>query len=99
MEQILESARHKTNCIDSKWEMEAQSTIGWELLLKGMVTKEWKPVMEHLAPDRNWEDVMRKVVVSLWKTWLFMWHQRNSTIDYNARYCNQVHDDNNQLSL
>ena len=56
LEQTLDSARHKTNCKDSKWEMEVQSTIGWELLLKGMVTNDWKSVMEHLSPNRNWED-------------------------------------------
>ena len=42
---------------------------------------------------------MSTVIVSIWKTWLVMWHQRNSTIDYNARYCTQVQDNNNQLSL
>jgi hypothetical protein len=79
--------------------MDAQSANGWELLLKGMVTKEWKPVMEHLPPDQNWEDFMSKIIISLWKTWLSMWHQRNRTIDYNAQYCTQVQDDNNRLSL
>jgi Reverse transcriptase (RNA-dependent DNA polymerase) len=98
-EQILESARSKTNCINSTWQMNAQSEIGWELLLKGKVTADWQPVIENLAPDRNWEEVMSNVIVSLWKTWLSMWQHRNSTIDYNARYCTQVQDDNNRLSL
>ena len=39
LEHIIDSARHTANCIDSKWKMEAQSEIGWEFLLKGMVTK------------------------------------------------------------
>ena len=59
-------------CIDSKCNMEVQSEIGWEFRLKGMVTKEWKPVMEHIAPDRSWEETMRNFIVALWKTWLAM---------------------------
>ena len=50
-EQIFESARTKTNCIDSTWKMNEQSALGWELLLKNKVTKDWQPVIEHLAPD------------------------------------------------
>jgi hypothetical protein len=98
-EQLLDSARTKTNCIDSIWNMNEQSVLGWEFLSKGKVTKDWKPVIENLAPDQNWEDVMSNVIVSLWKTWLSMWYHRNSTINYNARYCTQVQDDNNRLSL
>ena len=53
--QILESARSKTNHMDSKWSLEQQTNIGWGLLLKGLVTKDCKEVMEKLIPDRNWE--------------------------------------------
>jgi hypothetical protein len=53
LEQILDSAQNMTNFINSRWKIERQSEIGWELLLKGMITEEWKPVMEHLASDRH----------------------------------------------
>ena len=42
---------------------------------------------------------MIKVIISFWKTWLSMWHHKNTTIEFNAQYCTQVQDDNNRLSL
>ena len=55
--------------------------------------------MEKLIPDHNWEDTMSSIIVALWQTWVTMWRHCNSSIDYNARYCTQVQDENNRLSL
>ena len=85
--------------MDNKWKMEAQTEIGWELLLKGLVAKEWKSVTEELPPNCNWEDTMITIITALWQTWLAMWRQRNSSIDFNARYFTQVQDNNNRLSI
>ena len=81
------------------WKMETQTEIGWELLLKGLVTKEWKSVTAELAQNCNWEDTMSAISTALWQTWLAMWRRRNCSIDFNARYCTQVQDDNNRLSI
>jgi len=99
LEQIIDSARNQSNKMDNKWKMETQNEIGWGLLLKGLVTKEWKSVTEVLAPKSNWEDTMSTIITALWQTWLDMWRQRNNSIDFNARYCTQVQDDNNRLSI
>ena len=97
--QIVDSVRSKTNHIDSKWSLEQQTEIGCGLLLKGLVTKDRKEVMEKLIPDRNWQDTMSTIIVALWQTWVTMWRHRNNSIDHNARYCTQVQDDKNRLSL
>ena len=97
LEQIIKSIRLSTNHMNSDWNLDTQTQIGWDLLLKGFVTKDWQGIMEKLVPTRNWKDTMS--IVAVWKTWLAMWKHRNSNIDYNTRYCTQVQDDNNKLSL
>jgi hypothetical protein len=79
--------------------MSTQDEIGWGLLLKGLVTKEWKSVTEELAPNSNWEDSMSTIITALLQTWLAMWRQMNSSINFNASYCTQVQDNNNRSSI
>ena len=55
--------------------------------------------MNKLVPDKRWTETMGKIVAGVWRTWLAMWRIRNSSIDANTRYCAQMIDDNNRLSL
>ena len=56
-------------------------------------------LLNYLAPKKHWEEVMSDVIVAIWLTWLEMWKHRNDSFDSNARYCAQVQNDNNRLSL
>ena len=99
LSQILELARDSNNHMNSMWNLKHQTEIGWDLLLKGLVTKAWKEIAEKLVPDRNWKDTLSRIIVALCQTWLDMWKNCKCTIDYNTRYCTQVQDDNNKVSL
>jgi zinc-binding in reverse transcriptase len=61
---ILDSARSTDNKM-SNWSIQHQTTIGWDQLLEGFITKEGKEVMENLVPDRNWEDTMATSMMAL----------------------------------
>jgi hypothetical protein len=63
------------------------------------VSQEWQKVMNKLVPDKSWTKTMGKIVAEVWRTWLAIWRLRNSSIDANKRYCAQMIDDNNRLSL
>ena len=97
--QIWESVIYGSNKINTKWPVNNQDDIGWDYLLKGLISKDWKEVIEFIAPKKQWEEVMSDVIVAIWQTWLEMWKNRNESIDSNARYCAQVQNDNNRLSL
>ena len=97
--QIIESTMYQSNKMDGEWIFEDQDQIGWDNMLKGYVSLEWKTVMETLNPRKKWQDTMSIIVVSYWKTWLAMWRHRNDSMDSNTRYCAQMTDDNNKLSL
>ena len=99
LDQIITSVRQSGNHMNSQWNLENQTKIGWDSMLKGFVTKEWQVITEKLVPKRSWRDTMSNIIVAIWKTWIAMWKHRKSNIDYNARYCTQVQDDNNKLSL
>jgi hypothetical protein len=68
-------------------------------LLMEYVSQEWQKVMNKLVPDKSWTKTMGKIVAEVWRTWLAIWRLRNSSIDANKRYCAQMIDDNNRLSL
>ena len=97
--QIIESAMYHSNKMESNRVFKDQERIGWEYILKGYISSEWKTVMEDLNPGKKWQNTMSKIVVGFWKTWLVMWRHRNDSMDANTRYCMQVIDDNNTLSL
>ena len=99
MDHIIKSVRQSSNHLNNHWNLENQTRLGWDLLLKGFVTKEWQVIMEKLVPKRSWRDTMSNFILAIWKTWIAMWKHRNSNIDYNARYCTQVQDVFNKLSL
>jgi hypothetical protein len=85
--------------MDVVWMFQEQNKIGWEKLLTGFVSQEWQKVMNKLIPDKRSTETMGKIVAGVWRTWLAMWRLRNSSLDANIRYCAQVIDDNNRLSL
>ena len=97
--QIIESTIYQCNKMDGKWLFEDQDQIGWDYMLKGYVSLEWKTLMETLNPRKKWHDITSIIVVSYWKKWLAMWRHWNDSMDSNTRYCAQVTDDNNKLSL
>jgi hypothetical protein len=68
-------------------------------MLKGYASLEWKTLMEILNPRKKWHDTMSIIVVSYCKTWLAMWRHRNDSMDSNTRYCAQMTDNNDKLSL
>jgi hypothetical protein len=70
--------------MNSKWNLKQQTENGRDLLLKGLVTKKWKEIVEKLFPDRNWKDTLSNIIVAIWQIWLDMWKHRNSTIDYST---------------
>ena len=63
------------------------------------MSHEWKVMIQTLSLGKNWKETMRVVIVALLKTWLTMSRKSNISIDANTRYCIQVQDDNNKLSL
>ena len=85
--------------MNPRWRFENQDEVGWDYLLKGLISNEWKEVIEFQSPKNHWEEVMSNFRVAIWQKWLGMWKHRNDSIDSNARYCTQVQNDNNCLSL
>ena len=89
----------QSNQMDVVWTFQEQNEIGWDKLLTGFVSQDWQKVMNKLVPDKRWTETMGKIVAGVWRTWLAMWRLRNSSLDTNTRYCAQMIDDNNRLSL
>ena len=97
--QIFDSIVLQSNQMDVVWTFQEQNEIGWDKLLTGFVSQDWQKVMNKLVPDKRWTETMGKIVAGVWRTWLAMWRLRNSSLDTNTRYCAQMIDDNNRLSL
>ena len=53
LDQIIKSVRQSDNHMNSTWNLENQTDLGWDIFLKGQVTKEWQVIMEKLVPKRS----------------------------------------------
>ena len=52
----------------SQWNLENQTRIGWDTMLKGFVTKEWQAIMEKLVFNiQLWK-------CNFFKMWLWNFH-------------------------